>query len=211
MKRTAIESLLPGIFRRSLVPGNPGRGFLEVMEQLHAPSEEILADLSAIFNPRSTRSEFVPLLARWVNLDRIVTATADGTARGGEGAPSAEGPIDATGASRGRGIRIEPGRYRELTAIGARLSRWRGTRVGLLLFLQTATGIADFNIDEQVLDTKGMARPFHLRVRAPESAREFQALITRIIEVEKPAYVTYELLFEGPARAGGTEPDKPKI
>jgi hypothetical protein len=204
MKRTAIENLLPGIFRRSLVPGNPGLGFLEVMEQLHAPSEQILADLSATFDPRRTGPAFVPLLARWVNLDRIVTATGDGE-------PNPGSASDATGTSRSHSISIETGRYRELTAIGARLSRWRGTRVGLLLFLQTATGVADFKIDEQVLDKKGTARPFHIRVRAPESAREFQALITRIIEVEKPAYVTYELLFEGPAPAGGTEPDKKKI
>jgi hypothetical protein len=209
MRRTAIESLLPGIFRRSLAPGNAAWGFLEVMEQLHAPSEDALADLGATFDPRRTRDAFVPLLAQWVNLDRIVTGTGDGATRAAETEPGFVRGDVSTGA-RGPTIRIEPGRYRELTAVAARLSRWRGTRRGLLLFLRTATGIADFEIDEQVPGKNGTALPFHIRVRAPEAAREFQALITRIIEVEKPAYVTYDLVFEGPAGAGGTEPGNEK-
>src|SRR3954470_10048359 len=141
MKRTAIESLLPGIIRRTLVPGNPASGFLDVMEQLHAPSEAVLDSLATSFDPRRTRAEFVPLLARWVNLDRILD---DG--------------------SRRSAIRIEPGRIRELTAIAARLSRWRGTCRGLLLFLETATGTRGFAIDEQVPARNGAIRPFHIRV-----------------------------------------------
>ena len=54
MKRTAIESLLPGIFRRTLTPGNPGSGFLDVMEdrafgeQLRALAHQAARDRAAV-------------------------------------------------------------------------------------------------------------------------------------------------------------------
>jgi hypothetical protein len=40
-----------------------------------------------------------------------------------------------------------------------------------------------------------MPRPFFIVVRAPAEARRHQALIERIVEQEKPAYVTYQLIF----------------
>ena len=63
-------------------------------------------------------------------------------------------------------------------------------------FLEVATGVAGFVIDEQVLDEEGRARPFHLWVHAPRAAEPYTALVTRIVEQEKPAYVTYDLSFD---------------
>jgi hypothetical protein len=51
-------------------------------------------------------------------------------------------------------------------------------------------------VEEQVLDSDGKARPFHLRITAPQELAEHRILIERIVELEKPAYVTYELRFE---------------
>jgi hypothetical protein len=94
------------------------------------------------------------------------------------------------------------GRLRELVAAAGEISRWRGTARGLRLFLQTATGVRDFVLDERVPGPDGRPRPFHLRVHAPASLLPHRALLERIIEREKPAYVTYELLFTQPSNPG---------
>lgn len=88
-----------------------------------------------------------------------------------------------------------PGRVRELISCAARLSRLRGTHRGLLELLHVATGLAGFRIDEHVVDSSGRPRPFHIRVEAPKAASEHRALIEAIVEREKPAYVTSELVF----------------
>lgn len=87
------------------------------------------------------------------------------------------------------------GRLRELVAAGVELSRWRGTARGLLLFLSTATGRKDFQLEERVPGSDGSPRPFHIRVRASAELAPHRPMLERIIELEKPAYVTYELQF----------------
>ncbi|HJZ96664.1 MAG TPA: phage tail protein [Candidatus Solibacter sp.] len=174
MKRAAIERLLPAIFQRTVRDGAPLTALLEAMEDLHAPSELALQDLDAALDPRRTPDRFVPFLARWVDLDHLFEERA----RSGAAAPLSSGM----------------GRLRELTAGAARLSKWRGTRRGLLLFLETATGERGFAVDEIVTDESGRLKPFHIRIRAPEGAAIHKDLILRIIQAEKPAYVTYELV-----------------
>lgn len=178
MKRTEIESLLPEVVQRTVCPGGPLLTLLEVMEALHAPSEAVLAKLETYFHPYCTPDEFVPYLARWVDLERLVP----GTPGGGDGASEPTFPSGL-------------GRLRELVAAAAFLSSWRGTRRGLLRFLETATGSRGFEIQEQVFAGDGLPRPFHILVQAPQEAEGYRPLIERIVEMEKPAYVTYELEF----------------
>ncbi len=90
------------------------------------------------------------------------------------------------------------GNLRELIANAAYLSQWRGTKRGLLLFLQIATGTSNFEIEEQTTGANAPPRSFHIRVRAPRETELHRALIERIIQLEKPAYVTYELDFPSP-------------
>jgi phage tail-like protein len=153
------------------------------MEELHAPSEEKLRTLDANFNPHRAPDAFVPFLARWVDLDRLFDK------------PSAES----------RALKALPrllptglGRLRELIAAAAYLSQWRGTSKGLLSFLETATGARGFEIKEGGVGTEGRPRPFHFLLRAPQESFPFRSLIERIVESEKPAYVTYELEFGRP-------------
>jgi phage tail-like protein len=180
MKRTEIEQLLPVVFQRTVSPENPLTALLEVMEVLHEPSEMALQNLDAALDVRRAPDAFVPFLARWVDLEPLF-----------EGAPH-----EASIERRRQPITTGLGRLRELVATAAQLSRWRGTARGLLLFLQTATGVTGFAIDEQVPGPDGVARPYHVRVRAPASTAPHRILIERIIELEKPAHVTYELDFE---------------
>lgn len=176
MRRAEIEPLLPAVFRRTLRPGSPLDALLAVMSGLHAPAEEVLAALDAAFDPRRAEDAMVPFLARWVDLERLLD---DGSGRDTRG-------------SLPTGL----GRLRELVAAAARLSQWRGTARGLILFLETATGVPGFAVDELVPGPGGLPRPFHIRVRVPAGAAPWRALIERIVAMEKPAYVTSELEIE---------------
>ena len=180
MKRSEIEQFLPGVFQRTLHKGNLLVALLAVMEDLHAPAEAILERLDSVFDPRRTRDDFVPFLAQWVDLMRVFDFGASQAIASGQ----LREPI-STGL----------GNLRELIANAAYLSQWRGTGKGLLRFLQIATGVEEFEIDDQLRTSAGQIQPFHIRVRAPESTKPHQALIERIIDLEKPAYVTYELEF----------------
>lgn len=180
MKQKAIEFLLPEIFRRTVRAGEPLAGLLRTMEDLHAPSTEILGRFDAYLDPYRTPDAFVPYLARWLDLERLFDDPND----------------DYTASEAGRNpISSGLGRLRELIAWAASLSQRRGTRQGLLKFLEVATGLSGFSIDEEVKDPDGRALPFHIRVRSPKAARGHRSLIDRIITLEKPAYVTYELDF----------------
>jgi phage tail-like protein len=178
MRSSRIEKLLPWVFRRTAGPGTPLRAVLDAMEALHAPAEATLASLDRTFDPRRAPDAFVPFLAGWVDLDWLL-AEADPAFS----APEAAFPTGL-------------GRLRELVAAAAFLSQWRGTARGLQAFLETATALGGFRIEEQPPDAEGRPRPFHLRIRCPKEAAPLRSLLSRIVESEKPAYVTYELAFE---------------
>ncbi len=182
MQRAAIERLLPEVLRRTSQPGSPLCAVLEAMEDLHRPVEEVLDHLEGYFHPYHAPENCVPFLARWVDLGRLVEE--------GGGAGPSERLAGAVGT----------GRLRELIAAAASLSRWRGTARGLCAFLETATGLDGFAIEEGVPGKHGEPRPFHVKVRAPKEALPFRRLIERIVELEKPAYVTYETEFGPPPR-----------
>ncbi len=167
MNSSEIAALLPSVFQRTLAPATPLDALLRVMEALHAPAEDIVDSLDAICDCHRTDDNFVPYLASWVDLERIFAPHEDN-----------EGLI-STGV----------GRLRELIGQAAYLSKWRGTRKGLKCFLETAVGATGFEIDEPA------DQPFHLRVTAPGSLQQHRALIERIVNVERPAYATWEVQF----------------
>lgn len=187
MERAEIARLLPEIFQRTLRPGRPLLALLEVMAELHAPSEAALQGVDAIFDPRRTGEPFVPMLARWVGLSFLVEE------RSGAGVAAAS--------------QLELGRLRELVAGAAAFTAWQGTGAGLRRFLETATGVTGFVIDENVTGADGRPRPFHIAIRIPAAAASWRALIDRIVAVEKPAAVTYELIVE----VAGEEPRRPRV
>lgn len=169
---------MPEVFQRADQAGTPLYALLEMMESLTEPSEEILRQISHYFNPYTTPEKFVPYLASWVDLDRIFAFHA--------GLASADNHSLQV---------IDSGCLRELIMAAARLSKLRGTAEGLKLFLETATGQKGFEIDENVLLENNDVLPFHIKITAPEEALVHRTLIERIIEQEKPAYVTYSLEF----------------
>ena len=180
MNRGEIERLLPEVFQRTLAPGSPLGAVLDAMEALHAPSEAVLAAVAQTFSAYQAPDGFVPFLAGWVDLDRLLRPAS----------PTA-GPAEQAARAFAGGL----GRLRELVAAAAYLSQWRGTAHGLTLFLTTATGLGGFRVDEAVAGPDGLPRPFHIRVSAPAASAPHRALIEQIVEQEKPAYVTAEIEF----------------
>lgn len=178
MKHQEIKQLLPEVFQRTDQTGSALYGLLEAMETLTDPAEEIISQVPLYFNPYTTPEKFLPFLASWVDLDRFFPAFKN------QSIPE----LDAFQA-------LGTGRLRELIIAATQLSRLRGTAAGLQLFLETATGLKGFKIDENVLPANNNVLPFHIRISAPNSAQQHSALIERIIEQEKPAYVTYNLEF----------------
>ncbi|MCH8148138.1 MAG: hypothetical protein IH987_09135 [Planctomycetes bacterium] len=187
MNKADIETLLPMVYQISARAGTPTNAILEVMAQMHAPSEAVLAGLERFFDPRRTDDGFVSFLAQWVDLGSLLGATTTE-------------PIST-------GI----GRLRELVCAATELSRWRGTVHGLRRFLEIATGRCDFEIVERPLDEAGRVRPFHLLVILPDELKAHHRLIEEIVRAERPAYVTYELEYApqtAVAEALGSEGNK---
>ncbi|MEU4790830.1 phage tail protein [Micromonospora tulbaghiae] len=180
MRRAAIERLLPAAYQRAAGPGSVLGALLDVMEALHAPDEAVLADVDALFGPYRTPDGFVAYLTRWVAMDQVVAA------------PRADAPLP-----------LPVGRLRDLVAHGALLARWRGTPYGMRTALELATGVTGFVLDEPA------ERPFHLVVRVPPAAADRLALVTRIVEAEKPAAVTVEVVAGDPAGPPSDPPADP--
>ena len=167
MRRAAIERLLPAAYQRACVPGSVLWALLDVMEALHAPDEAVLAEVDALFAPYRAPGPMVAYLAGWVAMDHVVAA------------PRRDAPLP-----------LPLSRLRDLVAHGALLAAWRGTPYGLRTALELATGVTGFVLDEPA------DRPFHVVVRVPAAAADQVALVSRIVEAEKPAAVTAEITLE---------------
>lgn len=172
MTQAEIATLLPEVVRRTATPGSPLAALLHVMEAQHAPSEAALATLDRYFDPYRAPAHFIPFLARWVDLEWVL------------GSRAAADPAGAFPSGLGR--------LRDLIASATDLARWRGTSRGLIRFLEVATGLDGFRVEEAPLGEDGRPRPFHLLVHSPPGAERYAALIRRIVDTEKPAYVTWE-------------------
>lgn len=171
--------LLPGVFQRGAPSGSPLFALLLVMEQMYGPGERLLNAIEDTFNPYRTPDAFVPYLASWVDLDRLLIETP-GAYQNGKLPPFPTGL----------------GRLRDLIAVSAELSRWRGTARGLIQFLETATGVDGVQIDEQPTGPNQQPLPFHMIIHMPAAAQDYRVLVERIVRMEKPAYMTYQILFE---------------
>ncbi|RIV41241.1 phage tail protein [Micromonospora radicis] len=181
MRRAGIERLLPAAYQRAGVPGSVLWALLDVMEGLHAPDEAVLAEVDALFAPYRAPGAMVAYLARWVAMDHVVAV------------PRRDAPLP-----------LPLSRLRDLVAHGAQLAAWRGTPDGLRTALELATGVTGFVLDEPA------DRPFHVVVRVPAAAADQVHLVGRIVEAEKPAAVTAEIVVEAEKPAGTVvEAEKP--
>jgi phage tail-like protein len=167
VEQADITTLLPRVVQRSITPGEPLDAFLAVMQDQHAATEQMIREIDHLARPWQSPEEFLPYLAGWLDLDGILT-------------------LDSTGAAR-----LESGSaaLRALIAAGAELARWRGTARGLVLFLESATGVREFAVEESVLGFDGRPLPFTIRVLVPVLAQPLLGLVERVVALAKPAYL----------------------
>lgn len=180
MRQADISRLLPEVFQRTIKPETPLAAILSVMEGLHEPAEQVIETLADNFSVYRASDPFVILLAHYLDLDRYLAQVDMDGYEADDLLPS---------------IASGMGRLRQLIGCAPELSRWRGTGWGLRSFLETATGLSGFEIREKVLDDEGDPLPFHIQVVAPASALVYQDLVRQIVEQEKPAYVTHDIIF----------------
>lgn len=188
MNSQLIANLLPEVYRRVDQEGSPLRASLDAMAALLTPAEEVLEQLDKNFSIDECSDEQLSMLAHWTNLDRLFDGSQDASA-------SPWLP---------RQLPIEPGHLRNLIGHAAQLSRRRGTEQGLLKFLSVATGLDGFSVTSVTRHGERDPIPFHIRVIAPSHALAQEELIDRIIRQEKPAFVTYEIIYD---LVEGEQPD----
>ncbi|MCF8111194.1 MAG: hypothetical protein K9J85_06860 [Desulfobacteraceae bacterium] len=174
MKHEEIKKILPSMFREAVSAQSPLDSIVGVMETLHRNTEVMLEEIDAVFDPIRTNKDFVWYLAGWVDLDWIYKQSESDT-----------GCLKAA---------LNTEDFRKLISLAWYLSKWRGTAEGLKLFLETATGVDGFEIKENPEGDNGGIMPFHIEITVPEAASGKRHLVERIIENEKPAYVTYNMV-----------------
>lgn len=161
-----LRSLLPQIMQQTVKPGSVSETILTAMASFVTPLEDRMQSLDVLYDAERTEARFVEFLAQCVNLGWVHDAG------------------------------IEQSNLRRLIANSRELSLFRGTVEGLRRFLEIATGIAGFEIYEgaqQETASGSCFRPFHLRVLYPAQASAQANMIARIVEHEKPAYMTFEV------------------
>lgn len=169
MRADRAAMLLPEVIRRGAGPGTPLSALLDVMESMHEPAEAALLGLPAMLDPQSTREGFVPFLASWVGLDDVIPDGAE--------------------------FEAGSGRLRQLVATSAARARRRGTLDGLRETLAIATGRLDISVDDTAVGPDGGVLPFHVDVVVPAAAAGLLELVKRLVEHEKPAFVTASVIL----------------
>lgn len=170
MRSDEIARLLPEIYQYAAQPGTPLDAALGIMSVLHGSLEEAIAEPETYVDPRSAPQTLVPVLASWLGLGGYLDRRTE-RQRGGHGRTAPD-----------------PGDLRELTHIAADLGRRRGTASALRTFLETATGVTGFTVDDNT------GEPFHIRVTVPPAAQGRLDLVERIVRGEKPAFSTAEII-----------------
>ncbi|CAA6806355.1 MAG: Unknown protein [uncultured Thiotrichaceae bacterium] len=174
MKAEEILRLLPAVYQQQAIEGQPLMALIMLMSWFHEPEEEIVEELDQYFSPYHTPTNFLPYLGSWFLLDQYYSYTDQG-----------EKICFPTGS----------GRLRQLIEHYAKIAQWRGTSKGLIMMLELATGMNGFHIEEQLHNTEGVAKLFHIQVIAPIESKHLKNLLNKIITNEKSAFVTYDLIF----------------
>jgi len=172
MERQRILRYLPENYQLAAAdPGGVLAAMLGVMEGMHAPVDRVLRSIDAFFDPFRAPEPFVLLQASWLGLDRY---------------------FDWSGGSPGVGEARYPAgtdQLRLLIAEFPELVRSRGTHRSLTRFLEVATGVRGFTVEDG--DQAGPA--FHILVHVPPAATPLLDLVDRVVAGERPAHATWEI------------------
>ncbi|MGB0561798.1 MAG: phage tail protein, partial [Spirulinaceae cyanobacterium] len=191
--RSLYLDFLPDIYREVDFVGR----FLKIFEQTFEPDIQVLSNLWAYLSPQTAPEAMLPFLAHWVGW-----------------------PLTP---------QLSLQRQRQLIAGAVELYRWRGTRRGLKYAIHLFTdlplgptapdapqpieiqefGGRGFVLGETRLGrdaTMGGGRPYHFIVQLsplPDQSLNLP-LIKQVIEQEKPAFCTYELMVMASTEPGAS-------
>ena len=184
MAEPRVVDLLPEVIRSTSTPGSPLAALAAAADEMHVPVAAVLDHLDAVLDPFRAPPAFVRYLAGWVDLAWTGAADTDGDTR------------------TGAGVAVD--RLRDLIAASADLAARRGTPAGLVRFLELATGVEGFRVE----DVPG---EFHVRVSVPADAAEHLDLVRQAVRTLRPAHVTSEVDLESstPATAPRRHPARP--
>ena len=177
MASTSIAACLPQVFQSGATEGSPLAALIAAGDAMLDPVAAVLDGLDAVVDPFRTPERMVSLLAWWVDLGWLTL-------------PDAEQGV------RSSLVGVTPP-LRDLVAASAELSARRGTGAGMVRFLELATRVNGFRID----DVPG---EFHLVVHVPDAAASQLGTVARIVAHTKPAHMTAELVTSA-APAPGEE------
>lgn len=176
-----IARLLPAVLRRGRAPDrtDPLSILLSAMAALQLRPEGVLDELEAFYDPQRAPLDSLVFLAYWMDLESTIAP----------GQPSGLAWRRSTDWREvvAEGIPAGTDRLRELVGEAVPLLRQRGTAQGLRRFLQAATGVQEIEVYES------RELPFHIHVVYPATAWWHAETLRRLVEIQKPAYLTYDL------------------
>ncbi len=178
MNQSEIQSLLPEVFLQTLNDEHKNEEtilsiLIDIMHFMHVETELQFKTIEDFFNPcRTPQEAFIEYLGYWTDLERL---WHDDT-------------------KLGIHHLIQKECLQELILSASYLSQWRGTLQGLSQFLKIATGSNSITIRDGI-DKHGKQQSFHFLVEISEKQKHQNRLIQRIIEQEKPVYVSYDIKF----------------
>lgn len=175
-----LVATLPEVFRVAVDASPPLAALVAAADGMQAPVTAILDTLDRIVDPARTPEQLIAYLSSWVDLDWLTVPDAQIVSR----------PALAGGSAPLRDLILE----------SADLAARRGTPAGLVRFLELATGVRGYRVE----DVPGQ---FHVLVHLPAAAVSQEATVTRIVRALKPAHVTAEVV--PPALAPPTPADAP--
>ncbi|OLS42850.1 hypothetical protein [Rhodovulum sulfidophilum] len=170
MTRHEIAALLPEILREADRPASPFRALLEAMAGLADPVDREIDGLDAQIDPRRCRDRMLGMLLGWLDL----------------------GPVAGAVARHVRDPALRDARLRRLALAAPALLPRRGTQAGLRDMLAAASGLDALRLRES-LPGPGF-RPFHVVIEYPRPPRPVRALIRDVAELEKPVFVSFEIV-----------------
>ena len=173
MTPEALAGLLPEAMRRVVGEGTPLDSCLDIMADLLTSVEDSLSESVQTFDPFTTPDRCLAMLAAWTDVNSLLLQQPRS--------------LDW----RDRKYPVAPHRLRLLVSNAQRLSSWRGTAVQLQTLLTHVTGVTGFRIEDRI-----PGRSYHMVVYAPVAAQRDRDLVTRVVEDQKPAYVTHEIVYE---------------
>lgn len=166
MERHEITAILPEVMAGADLPSSPFAAMLDAMVTLADPVEAQIKGIHRVADPLLTPDRMIDMLLGWFDLAPVARAIRRHAL-----------PDDSAAALAHR--------LRRLLVLAPVLLPQRGTAPGLAAMLDAACGISGTAVSDSAT--------FHISVTLPAGSGARLPLARRIVELERPVFVTYTL------------------